>query len=97
MGMSKATRVGTMALDIDMFAGTSGEDYNEETVDINAKESVTAVVIINDYVEWQIDKNDDADIGHIAAGDCVQLYVKYVATAGKETSVYFDAIEIEYT
>lgn len=87
-----------MRLEIVANGGASNEPYNTEGISVVDKASETTNFAADDIIYWELTSSDDADLGHLAAGDSVELKVLHEAAGGADcaTDARFRFIELRY-
>lgn len=87
-----------MLIDLAANGAQAHEVYTGETIAVNSKESNETDFSINDVISWTFTPADDADIGHLVAGDCLEIKLIYRAAGAPDaaTNALFRCIEIQY-
>lgn len=96
--MSVVNEADAMRLEIAMNSGYPNEAYNAEAISVADKPSDTTNFAANDIIKWVLTPSDDADIGHLRAGDSLDIKVLHEAAGGDdcETDARFRDVWIEY-
>ena len=87
-----------MLIDLAANGAQPDEVYTGEAIAVNSKESNETAFDINDIVTWTFTPTDDAGIGHLVAGDCLEIKMIYRAAVAPDiaTNALLRCVEIHY-
>ncbi len=95
--ISLAAEADGMRLQVTADACQPDEAWNAEDINIT-KTSTTLNFAANDGIIWTLTPADDADVGHLIAGDQIEIKAIYAAVAGADiaTNALLRCVEIQY-
>ena len=87
-----------MLIDLVANGAQPDEVYTGEAIAVNSKESNETAFAVNDIVTWTFTPTDDADIGDLVAGDCLEIKMIYRAAVAPDiaTNALLRCVEIQY-
>ena len=99
-GTAQVTEADHMTLLIAAGAGGDNESWTGEAIAVAGKLSDTVNFTALDNIQWTFTAADDADIGHLTAGDFLQWCCYYNAAAGVDCATDLllagEGLEIQY-
>jgi len=98
-GVSEVAEADEMRLELEAYGAASDEAFTTETISVADKDSETTNMAIGDIVYWKFTTADDADFGHLAAGDSLQVKVIHEIAGGGsiDTQAVLRYCLLEYT